>query len=229
MRSFLKKIRGQGWHREAVLYDRSVLTPNCGTHCEQSPVTLTLTSRCLSLDTGREDRLVTTPLLTVLGTTADSLLVLRWRAGVTFCFLTSLGVCRKSWTNSSQSNMRNTRRLLRTTVKQEESFVDLQERKKTEKKRITKRNTVFQSLPRPYSGPVSSNSVLLFSFLLFLGYPYAIQDGLRCLNSVILLLRHGCTWECRCAAPCQAPLQYFITATFEHGNIRSIALGAHQV
>lgn len=173
--------------------------------------------------------MVTTPLLTVLGTTADSLLALRWRAGVTFCFLTSLGVCRKSWTKSSQSNMRNTLRLLRTTVKQEESFVDLPERKKTDKKGITKRNTVFQSLPGPYSGPVSSNSVLLFSFLLFLGYPYAIRDGLRSPDSVILPLRHRCTWECKCAATCQAPLQYFITATFEHGNIRSIALGAHQL
>lgn len=76
---------------------------------------------------------------------------------------------------------------------------------------------------------VSSNSVLLFSFLLFLGYPYAIRDGLRSPDSVILPLRHRCTWECKCAAPCQAPLQYFITATFEHGNVRSIALGAHQL
>ena len=98
--------------------------------CEYSPVTLTLTSKCLSVHTGREDRLVTTPLFTVLGTTAGSLLALRWREGVTLvCFLMSLGVWRKSWTNSSQSNMRNTRRLLRTTVKQEESFVDLQERR----------------------------------------------------------------------------------------------------
>ena len=71
--------------------------------------------------------------IAIIGTTADSLLALRWRAGVTFCFLISLGVCRKSWTNSSQSNMRNTRRLLRTTGKQEESFVDLQ-KKKAEKK-----------------------------------------------------------------------------------------------
>lgn len=97
---------------------------------EYSPVTLTLTSKCLSVDTGREDRLVTTPLFTALGTTADSLLEFRWREGVTLaCFLMSLGVWRKSWTNSSQSNMRNTRRLLRTTVKQEESFVDLYERR----------------------------------------------------------------------------------------------------
>lgn len=102
-------------------------------------------------------------------------------------------------------------------------------KKENRKKGITKRNTVFQSLPGPYSGPVSSNSVLLFSFLLFLGYPYAIRDGLRSPDSVILPLRHRCTWECKCAATCQAPLQYFITATFEHGNIWSIALGAHQL
>lgn len=110
-----------------------------------SPVTLTLTSRCLSVDTGREDRLVTTPLFTVLGTTADSLLELRWREGVTLvCFLISLGVWRKSWTNSSQSNMRNTRRLLRTTVKQDESFVDLQGKRFNKKIEQERRNVFYE-------------------------------------------------------------------------------------
>lgn len=129
---------------------------------EYSPVTLTLTSKCFSVDTGREDRLVTTPLFTVLGTTADSLLEFRWREGVTLaCFLMSLGVWRKSWTNSSQSNMRNTRRLLRTTVKQEESFVDLHERRA--KKRHQKGETwhfILPSFGRWYSSIFYTDSYI---------------------------------------------------------------------
>ncbi len=92
------------------------------------PVTLILTSMCLSWVTGTVDRLVTTPRLTVLGMTAPvppwSLLPLgqRWWVGAAPF---SAGMCRKSLTSCSQSKMRKTRRLFKTTVKHEESRVDL--------------------------------------------------------------------------------------------------------
>lgn len=101
------------------------------------PVTLILTSRQRSWVTGTVDLLVTTPLLTVFGMTApvvlgvavpESVLVLlgqRWRGSAPSDAF-STGTCRKSRTAWSQSNIRKTLRLLRTTVKQEDSRVDLQ-------------------------------------------------------------------------------------------------------
>ncbi len=99
------------------------------------PVTLILTSRQRSCVTGTVDLLVTTPLLTVFGLTVaevlvvpESVLVLlgqRCRGSVLLDAF-STGNRRKSRTSWSQSKMRKTLRLLRTTVKQEESRVDLQ-------------------------------------------------------------------------------------------------------
>lgn len=92
------------------------------------PVALSLNSRYLSWVTGTVERFVTTPLLTVLGMTAPvvpgslPLLGQRWRVGAAPF---SVGICRKSLTSWSQSKIRNTRRLFSTTVKHEESRVDL--------------------------------------------------------------------------------------------------------
>lgn len=92
------------------------------------PVALSLTSRYLSWATGTVERFVTTPLLTVLGMTAPvvpgslPLLGQRWRVGAAPF---SMGIRRKSLTSWSQSKIRNTRRLFSTTVKHEESLVDL--------------------------------------------------------------------------------------------------------
>lgn len=105
-------------------------------------MTLILTSRQRSWVTGTVDLLVITPLLTVFGITAvvvlfvaftpESELVLlgqRLRLSAPLCAF-SAGICKKSCTSWSQSKMRKTLRLLRTTVKQEESRVDLQESRK---------------------------------------------------------------------------------------------------
>ena len=103
------------------------------------PVTLILTSKQRSWVTGTVDLLVTTPLLTVFGITAPVVLVLMvvpqsvllllgqlWR-GSALPDAFSIGILRKSLTSWSQSKMRKTLKLLRTTVKQDESRVDLQE------------------------------------------------------------------------------------------------------
>ena len=101
-------------------------------------MTLILTSRQRSWVTGTVDLLVTTPLFTVFGMTApvvllapvpESVLVLlgqRRRVSAPPDSF-STGTRRKSRTSWSQSKMRKTLRLFKTTVKQEDSRVDLRE------------------------------------------------------------------------------------------------------
>lgn len=98
-----------------------------------SPVTLILTSKQWSWVTGTVDLLVTTPLFTVFGMTVprapESVLLKLDPLCLDLEPLDrfSSGICKKSRTSWSQSKMRKTLRLLRSTVKQEDSRVDLQE------------------------------------------------------------------------------------------------------
>lgn len=118
---------------------QKLIQPDWTTGTIHRPVTLTLTSRQRSWVTATVDLLVTTPLFTVLGMRAvvleaaaawpslPSLPPLLWPRSHRGSppEAVSAGPCRKSRTSWSQSKMRKTRRLLRTTVKQEDSRVDL--------------------------------------------------------------------------------------------------------